>query len=120
MFTIKTPTTHDNFKAYYALRHKVLSEPWGDPKGTEKDDYEPITVTRDKPFEKVIGYAADLLYPPGKQTFSHKKVNDTIKLEDDPETYKIVAITRNEVVLSADSNKRRTIIKANATTASLK
>ena len=43
MFTIKTPTTHDNFKAYYALRYKVLSEPWGDPKGTEKDDYEPIS-----------------------------------------------------------------------------
>src|SRR6266498_5656420 len=43
MFTIKTPTTHDDFKAYYALRYKVLSEPWGDPKGTEKDDYEPIS-----------------------------------------------------------------------------
>jgi N-acetylglutamate synthase-like GNAT family acetyltransferase len=43
MFTIKTPTTHDDFKAYYALRYKVLSEPWGHPKGTEKDDYEPIS-----------------------------------------------------------------------------
>jgi N-acetylglutamate synthase-like GNAT family acetyltransferase len=43
MFTIKRPTTHDDFKAYYALRYKVLSEPWGDPKGTEKDDYEPIS-----------------------------------------------------------------------------
>jgi len=43
MFTIKSPTTHDDFKAYYALRYKVLSEPWGFPKGTEKDDYEPIS-----------------------------------------------------------------------------
>jgi N-acetylglutamate synthase-like GNAT family acetyltransferase len=43
MFSIKTPTTHDDFKAYYALRYKVLSEPWGFPKGTEKDDYEPIS-----------------------------------------------------------------------------
>jgi N-acetylglutamate synthase-like GNAT family acetyltransferase len=43
MFTVKTPTTHDDFKAYYALRYKVLSEPWGYPKGTEKDDYEPIS-----------------------------------------------------------------------------
>jgi N-acetylglutamate synthase-like GNAT family acetyltransferase len=43
MFTIKQPTTHDDFKAYYALRYKVLSEPWGHPKGTEKDDYEPIS-----------------------------------------------------------------------------
>ena len=43
MFTIKTPTTPDDFKAYYALRYKVLREPWGHPKGTEKDDYEPIS-----------------------------------------------------------------------------
>ena len=43
MITIKTPTTPNDFKAYYALRYKVLSEPWGDPKGTEKDDYEPIS-----------------------------------------------------------------------------
>ena len=43
MYTIKTPATHDEFKAYYALRYKVLREPWGHPKGTEKDDYEPIS-----------------------------------------------------------------------------
>jgi N-acetylglutamate synthase-like GNAT family acetyltransferase len=43
MFTIKRPTTHADFKAYYALRYKVLSEPWGHPRGTEKDDYEPIS-----------------------------------------------------------------------------
>lgn len=43
MYTIKTPTTPDDFKAYYALRYKVLREPWGHPKGTEKDDYEPIS-----------------------------------------------------------------------------
>lgn len=43
MYTIKTPTTRDDFKAYYALRYKVLREPWGHPKGTEKDDYEPIS-----------------------------------------------------------------------------
>lgn len=43
MFTIKTPITGDDFKAYYALRYRVLREPWGHPKGTEKDDYEPIS-----------------------------------------------------------------------------
>ena len=43
MYTIKTPKTLEDFKAYYALRYKVLSEPWGHPKGTEKDDYEPIS-----------------------------------------------------------------------------
>jgi len=43
MITIKTPTTREHFKAYYALRYKVLREPGGHPKGTEKDDYEPIS-----------------------------------------------------------------------------
>ena len=43
MITIKTPTTKEQFKAYYALRYKVLREPGGHPKGTEKDDYEPIS-----------------------------------------------------------------------------
>jgi len=83
-----------------------------------KGDYETITVAKDKPFTRVVGYAADLEYPPGKQTFKHKRANDSVKLEDDPETYKIVAITQSEVVLSADSNKRRTVIKHNSATAS--
>jgi N-acetylglutamate synthase-like GNAT family acetyltransferase len=43
MITILSPTTREQFKAYYALRYKVLSEPLGHPKGTEKDDYEPIS-----------------------------------------------------------------------------
>jgi len=43
MYSIKTPQTRDDFKHYYALRYKVLQEPWGHPKGTEKDDYEPIS-----------------------------------------------------------------------------
>lgn len=43
MYTIKKPKTRDDFKTYYALRYKVLREPWGHPKGTEKDDYEPIS-----------------------------------------------------------------------------
>ena len=43
MITIKTPATKEQFKAYYALRYRVLREPGGHPKGTEKDDYEPIS-----------------------------------------------------------------------------
>jgi len=42
-YTITIPKTRDDFKAYYGLRYKVLREPWGHPKGTEKDDYEPIS-----------------------------------------------------------------------------
>ena len=43
MYTIKSPVSRDDFKAYYALRYRVLREPWGHPKGMEKDDYEPIS-----------------------------------------------------------------------------
>ena len=43
MITITSPVTKEQFKAYYALRYKVLREPSGHPKGTEKDDYEPIS-----------------------------------------------------------------------------
>ena len=59
MYTIKRPKTRDEFKAYYALRYKVLREPWGHPKGTEKDDYEPISehfmVVDEK--DEVVGVA---------------------------------------------------------------
>jgi hypothetical protein len=84
------------------------------------NEFDPITVTKDKGFTRPIGYAADLEYPPGKQKFAHKRQNDQIKLEGDPDTYKIVAISQKEVVLSADSNKRHYVIKynANSTTAS--
>ncbi len=85
MFTIKTPTTHDDFKAYYALRYKVLREPWGHPKGTEKDDYEPISehfmavnekgtvVGVVKLYEKAecIGYISHLAVAP---EYQHKGV----------------------------------------------
>ncbi len=43
MITIKIPGTKEDFKAYYALRYRMLREPWGHPRGTEKDDYEPIS-----------------------------------------------------------------------------
>jgi hypothetical protein len=81
-----------------------------------KEDFEPITVTKEKPYARIEGYSADLVYPPGKnEKLNNKRKGDELKLEGDSERYKIVAITRNEVVLSADSNKRRTIIKYNAT-----
>lgn len=43
MILIKSPATREDFKQYYDLRYRVLREPWGQPRGTEKDDYEPIS-----------------------------------------------------------------------------
>ena len=58
MITIKIPQTRDDFKAYYELRYKVLRAPWGQPKDTEKDDYEPISqhfMAIDDTNGKVVG-----------------------------------------------------------------
>lgn len=58
MITVKIPQTRDDFKAYYDLRYRVLRAPWGQPKDTEKDDYEPISqhfMAVDDENGKVVG-----------------------------------------------------------------
>lgn len=42
MIIYKNPCTKEEFKEYYAFRYHILREPLGLPRGTEKDDYEPI------------------------------------------------------------------------------
>ncbi len=72
-----------------------------------------VTVAADKPFSHVMGYKVDLNYPPEKRMFADRRAGDSITLGD--EVYNIVAITLNEVVISARSNNRRTFIRNNAT-----
>ena len=82
MITITIPKTREDFKAYYELRYKVLRAPWGQPKDTEKDDYEPISqhfmaiddengkiVGVIKMFEKTegVGWVSHLAIDPGYQ-----------------------------------------------------
>ncbi len=74
---IKTPTTREEFKAYYALRYKVLREPWGHPKGTEKDDYEPISehfMAVDEQTDEVLGVIKLYEKAPGVGNISHLAV----------------------------------------------
>jgi hypothetical protein len=80
-----------------------------------KDEKQPIVVSKDKPYTRVIGYAAELRS--GNQTLNKRyRVKDTVPIKDDPtETYKIVAMNQNEVVLSADSTQKRTTIRLNST-----
>jgi len=40
---VESPKTKEDYKSYYALRYHVLREPFNQQKGTEKDDYEPIS-----------------------------------------------------------------------------
>ena len=77
MPVIKTPITKDDFKAYYALRYKVLREPWGHPKGTEKDDYEAISehfMAVDEKTGEVLGVIKLYEKAPGIGHISHMAV----------------------------------------------
>ena len=70
---------------------------------------EPVTITPDKAHERVIGYAADLKYPLENREWKNLKAKDELTFGG--ETYNIVAITQNEVVLSAKSNRKQTVLK---------
>lgn len=74
------------------------------------DTGERVSLSADKPFQRVDGYMADLSYPPDSRTWDGKRVGDSIQIER--ETYNIVAITKDEVVLSARSGKK-TSLKSN-------
>jgi len=75
------------------------------------DDFGTIVVPKDEPYETIIGYVADLHYPPeNNKTFSNLKVGDKLRLQREPEEYKIVDISANEVVLSGDKSLKKTTI----------
>ncbi len=79
MVKIVTPQTREDFKAYYDLRFKVLREPWGLQKGTEKDDYEPISqhfMAVDDETGKAVGVIKLMEKEPGVGWFSHMAVLD--------------------------------------------
>jgi rRNA processing protein Gar1 len=66
-----------------------------------------VTVSKDKPFTKTIGYAADLVYPPSNN-WSKKgaRKGDPIVLGN--ETYNIVYIGPDTVTFQAKSNQKQT------------
>jgi predicted GNAT family N-acyltransferase len=41
---IRPPTTESEFASYYALRWKILREPWDQPPGSEKDAFEKESI----------------------------------------------------------------------------
>jgi hypothetical protein len=70
-----------------------------------------VTVTATKPFNRIEAYKTDLLYPPENLSLKDRRAGDTLTVAG--EDYIIVAITANEVVVSARSNDRRTTIRNN-------
>jgi hypothetical protein len=66
-------------------------------------------VSKDKPFQRVDGYSADLKYDPEGQKWAGRRIGADLKFAGDD--YIIVAIHENEVVLSAQSNQKRTTLR---------
>lgn len=76
------------------------------------DSGERVTLSPNKPFRRVDGYAADLNYAPEGKNWQEQRVGDDLKFAGDD--YIIVAISRNEVVLSAKSNQKKTTLIYNS------
>jgi hypothetical protein len=90
----------------------VLREVKGPPEDPEvvlelADGGEMITVSKTKPFRRIDGYMVDLKYPlENRPPWIGQRVGSTLKFDN--EDYTIVAITKNEVVVSAKSNQKKT------------
>jgi hypothetical protein len=74
---------------------------------TLNDTGEQAIISKDKPFQRVDGYMADLKYDLEKKSWVNKRVGQTLPFNG--EEYNIVAISQNEVVLSAKNQKKWTI-----------
>jgi hypothetical protein len=68
-----------------------------------------VPVTKDKPYERVDSFIADLKYEPDAKTFPKVHVNDPIPLEG--EQYKVVEITTNAVRIQFNRTTKVTEIK---------
>jgi hypothetical protein len=74
------------------------------------DTGQQVKISKEKGFKRADGYTVDMKYPPENKSFPpNRRVNQTISFNG--EDYNIVAITTNEVVLSAKSNQKKTTVK---------
>lgn len=79
------------------------------------DTHKMVELSRDQPFRRVEGHMADLKYAPEAKTWTGRRVGATLGFNG--EEYNIVAITDDEVVLSAKSNQKKWSVKYNASAA---
>ncbi|HOX58353.1 MAG TPA: hypothetical protein P5205_14895 [Candidatus Paceibacterota bacterium] len=79
------------------------------------DTRQRVQLTRDQPYRRVAGHMVDLKYAPENKTWNARRVDASLAFNG--EDYKIVAITENEVVLSAKSNLKKWTVKHSASPA---
>jgi hypothetical protein len=80
------------------------------------DTGERVTLTKDKPYSRVEGHVADLLYRPENKPFLNRRKTDSSPICFASECYKIVDIEESEVVLLQLSNQKQWIRELNPTT----
>jgi hypothetical protein len=98
---------------------KVIGEDKTNPEALQillPGEKQPVQISKKQPYERVIGYEADVKHAPaGVEDKVWKEVRVKDELTFGGETYNIVAITANEVVLSAKSNKKQTVLEFKGT-----
>jgi hypothetical protein len=67
-----------------------------------------VILKKGEPFKRVDGYMVDLKYELEKKTWTNQRVSSTSTLRFGNEEYIIVAITKNEIVVLAKSNQKKT------------
>jgi hypothetical protein len=73
------------------------------------DSRQRVEVSKEHPFRRIDGYMVDLKYAPESKTWTARRVGAELYLNG--EGYNIVAITENDVVLSAKSNQKKWTVK---------
>jgi hypothetical protein len=94
----------------------ILSEVNGDPSDPSglvlklTDNGDMVTVSKDKPFQRVENYAGDLKYDLEKPVKNFAGLRAGSRLSFGGEDYIVVAVDADEVILSAQSNQKKTTL----------
>jgi hypothetical protein len=70
------------------------------------DSGETVTISNDKPYRRVDGYAADFRYDPEKKVFRGRRIGDKVSFGG--ADYVVVEVNQNELILSDQSNQKKT------------
>jgi hypothetical protein len=109
----RAPTRHyvasDDKKPNDAFALEMVKGPADNP--TELmlklvDTQDEVTITKDKPYRRVDGYAADLRYDPERKVFRGRRLNDKISFGG--VDYAVVEVNQNELILMDQSNQKKT------------
>ena len=76
------------------------------------DTKQQAVLTPAQPFMRLEGYSADLRYDLENKTFKDQRIGSTINFAG--ESYKIIAISENEVRVQAISNQKQTTVRWNS------